>query len=220
MNDERIKISKLSSLDVWESNYAQGDIIYAPYTETFSAIISNYKSNDFRKLKLLEIGCGTGNNLWFAGVYGVDFSKSAIEYSSALLSKHDVKHKLKVADASSLDFQDQTFDIIIDRAALQHNKYSKCKKIISEVLRVLKQSGLFVLNVTSENHPQFGKGNDLNDGSYFNKDEYGERHFNSLSQLYKLLEDFEIIKLESHTRFNNLNQTNLGCVYHVSALKK
>lgn len=73
----------------WEENYKDGDIVYVPYNDIFSSIFPYYGTN-IKSLKLLEIGCGTGNNLLFAGLRlglkttGIGISESAVNYTKDL----------------------------------------------------------------------------------------------------------------------------------------
>jgi ubiquinone/menaquinone biosynthesis C-methylase UbiE len=214
---------KFSSKKIWESNWGGGDVVSVPYTEIFSTILQNYDADSLKGKKLLEIGCGSGNNLLFAGlhlgleVYGLDFSKSAVNYTKNLLNQFGVSHSVEVADASSLEYPECTFDIIIDRAAIQHNQWEKCNAIVSEVKRVLKKQGLFVLNVTSEHHPRFADGEQLGDGSFFCDEEFGVRHFFSKYQIIQLLRSFQILKWETLNRFDNISGQSLGSIYHIAA---
>ena len=122
------------------------------YSDVVS-LVNNYAKD---KKKVLEIGCVTGNNLVFfaenkCDVCGIDLNKRAINYAKRLLKSKKLKASLKIADAARLPYKDKSFDLILDRACLQHNKIYKIKKIIKEVKRVLKPKGVFMLvNVRSK----------------------------------------------------------------------
>lgn len=109
-----------------------------------------YKFTDRSSIKLLEIGCGTGANLWFIAregfqVYGVDGSQSAIDLSRARLDG-DVagwQGRLAVGDVLSLDFPDDYFDGVLDVEAVCCNDFNQSKLIYAEMVRVIKPGGKF-----------------------------------------------------------------------------
>jgi 2-polyprenyl-3-methyl-5-hydroxy-6-metoxy-1,4-benzoquinol methylase len=93
MQDKRVSIVD------WEKDiYAKGQQLnHWPYTNVVSDIIRLTKGKDRKKLKILEIGCGTGNNLWFAAelgmqVYGLDISETAIQYGKSRLAQLGFKN--------------------------------------------------------------------------------------------------------------------------------
>ena len=120
-----------------------------PFTEVVSDVINATNQKNPVDLKFLEIGCGAGNNLWFAAsrgfqIHGLDMSKTAIEYARKKLhAKGYQKIDLKVGSLPTIPWPDNFFDIVIDRGALTHSTYSIFEATASEVHRVLKKDGLF-----------------------------------------------------------------------------
>ena len=95
-----------------------------------------------KKGKVLEIGCGTGNNLVFFAengwdTYGIDINKKAIGYAHKLLKSKNLKAKITIGNVEELPYKNREFDLVLDRACLQHNRINSIKKIIKEVERVL-----------------------------------------------------------------------------------
>lgn len=104
---------------------------------------SKIKRDERINYKALDLGCGWGNNLKFLkdegfNAYGIDFSQKAVD---AL--KPEFKENVQVMNFSRLDFEDNSFDIIIDRSAVQHNSKKDIELIFNEVYRVLKPNGRF-----------------------------------------------------------------------------
>jgi 2-polyprenyl-6-hydroxyphenyl methylase / 3-demethylubiquinone-9 3-methyltransferase len=102
--------------------------------------------------KVLDVGCGGGflsND--FAkrhfNVTGVDLSAKSIDTALA----HDVTHTAKyiVADAHTLPFEDESFDIVTSMDVLEQVKDPK--EIIKECSRVLKKKGLFFFHTFNRN---------------------------------------------------------------------
>lgn len=110
------------------------------------------------KTKVLEIGCGAGNNLWFLcrerfDVYGVDGSESACEIARKQLAGHGFEPAIHKAEFGDLPFEDQTLDIIVDREATYCGTLEDIKATWKEACRVLKKGGLVISFFYSDDHP-------------------------------------------------------------------
>ena len=109
----------------------------------------NIPFNERKEIKILELGCGQGANLWFLvkegfDSYGIDISESAINKANKYLSKsYDLKANLTVGNIKTLPYSNDFFDIVIDNVSLQHLTYSDQIIVLKEVSRVLKSKGVF-----------------------------------------------------------------------------
>jgi SAM-dependent methyltransferase len=99
---------------------------------------------------LLEVGCNVGEHLSScAAVYphlklhGVDINPVAIAKARENLPHAD----LQVTSATALPFSDDSFDCVMCIEVLEHIPTALRKQALSEVLRVLKQGGRFILRV-------------------------------------------------------------------------
>lgn len=93
---------------------------------------------------VLDIGCGFGE---FAGVVfdriemGIDINEK--DLARALKGKQ--YKKLKWADARNLPFKDSSYNTAVSVSVMEH--IERGEKIVSEVYRVLKSSGIFAFSV-------------------------------------------------------------------------
>jgi SAM-dependent methyltransferase len=111
-----------------------------------------YEAAEFRYHgghKVLEIGCGTGCDLLQfakhgAEAYGIDITEEHLR-----LAKERVGDKADVrfGDARALPFPDATFDYVYSHGVLMHS--SEPEKIATEIFRVLKPGGRFMIHVYS-----------------------------------------------------------------------
>ncbi len=97
-----------------------------------------------KKLKILSIGVGTGDELKilnkFGKVYVLDINKKALD-----LVPKEFCYKKRLGDACKLSFKKDFFDVVVAFDVLEH--ISKHKSAIKEINRVLKREGFFVFSV-------------------------------------------------------------------------
>ena len=104
---------------------------------------------DRHKIKVLEVGCGSGGNLWMIAkegfdVYGIDISEEALDIARHhLKEKWNVNANLCMASFDKLPYPDDFFDIVVDVVSLQHIDIKTSLTALKEINRVLKQGGLF-----------------------------------------------------------------------------
>ena len=136
---------------VWERKYFDNPEYrnYYPYDVIVSFIYHHTnKKTDRREIKILEIGCGTGNNLWFAAregysTYGLDGSKTAIDFARQRFDQEKLNGDFIVGDMTNLPYEDSFFDLVFDRAAMTLVPKKSVLKTVSEVNRVLRPGGVF-----------------------------------------------------------------------------
>lgn len=101
--------------------------------------------------RLLDIGCGSGvHMIRFLGrcreVAGVDYSEAMIALARGTLerSRH-TNWELHCADAGSLPFQSNSFDIVIGMGLLDY--VPRVSDVLAEISRVLKHGGQAILTI-------------------------------------------------------------------------
>ena len=102
---------------------------------------------DIKGKDILEVGCGRGGGLSYINRYltpgsatGVDLNKKAIEFCKIYYSNENIK--FSQANAQNLDFQDNTFDVVINIES--SHRYSQMDMFLQEAYRVLKPGGFFL----------------------------------------------------------------------------
>lgn len=109
-----------------------------PFIEPFA------KFAESTNLDVLEIGVGLGaDHQCFAQagarLTGCDLTKRAVEHTRNRLDLFDLKSNLQVADAESLPFADESFDLVYSWGVLHHSPNTE--RAIDEVWRVLRLGG-------------------------------------------------------------------------------
>lgn len=93
---------------------------------------------------VLDIGCGTGRLTTFA-TQGCDASAESIRVAR---ERHPEK-TFTVADATALPFADASFDAALCFHVLMHLERDVIAALLGEAARVLRPSGVFVVDVAS-----------------------------------------------------------------------
>ena len=101
-----------------------------------------------RGLKVLEIGCGLGTDgAQFAEAgadyTGIDLTEAAVELARRRFELFDLPGTFKTADAESLSFPDESFDLVYSHGVLHHTPDTG--KAIQEIHRVLRPGGRAVV---------------------------------------------------------------------------
>ena len=191
----------------WEDIYSRGEQLNLyPYDRVVAFMMRHFaKRRKTETIKVLEIGCGAGNNLWFAAregfdITGLDASADAISFAQSRFQQDQLEGRFVVGSFSDLPFEDQEFDLVIDRAASTNVNLEIAKTVISEVKRVLKAGGIFYSEVFSDHASS--RGDLLSDGVLANIDGpysgAGHIYFYSRSEIQEIYNEGWSLEELSH----------------------
>lgn len=140
---------------VWEDVFRNSEWGKYPGESLIQFIARNFYKRNRPEVKLLEVGCGTGANVWYMSregfdVTGIDGSETAIKKGITRFHDESLNAKLIVGDIINLPFEDQVFDGVIDVECLYCNNTINTERILLEIRRVLKTGGLFYSRTFSE----------------------------------------------------------------------
>lgn len=192
---------------VWEKVYRESEWGKYPGESLIRFVARNYYRRERNKIRMLEIGCGPGANIWYIAregfkAYGIDGSSTAIEKAKNRLRAEGLGAKLLVSDAQNLSFPEDYFDAVVDNECLAHNSASSAAKILKEIGRVLKKGGLFYSR-TFTDKTYVGQSrkklarleyNGVSDGPFANRGFIRLTDRNSISSLYA--KQFEILSVD------------------------
>lgn len=116
---------------------------------------SNVPRPERQNVRFLEVGCGSGANLWAIAregfeTHGIDLSREGIALCGAMLDAWDVTAELKVADMTACPYPDGHFDAIVDVFSSYCLTEKNADVFLSEVSRLLKLGGLFFSYIPSQ----------------------------------------------------------------------
>lgn len=97
--------------------------------------------------KILEVGCGEGNNLLnlkeldpAAACFGLDFSRAKVRF----LKEHFPAGRAVCGDAAALPFTAGRFDLVLLRDLLHHLPWAR-EQVLQESLRVTRSGGKVIV---------------------------------------------------------------------------
>ncbi len=139
--------------NVWEEIHARNTWGKYPCEELVRFIGKTYRDisrTERSGIRVLDLGCGQGSNLWFLSregfdVYGLDVSPSAIQKAREFLRwEWNIESvSLQTGDIRDLPYDDNTFDLIVDVATTWYISYEEHRQLYRAILRILKPGGIF-----------------------------------------------------------------------------
>jgi len=141
---------------ITNDDFKLGAICYFDMPKWFNAFFDYFQKKAFldlvkivgnvKRKEILEIGCGTGRFSKLVAdndidVYGIDISGEMLKYA-----KRNVLNGIFVRmSATTLHFQNSTFDLVLSATVLQHLPYCDQEKAIKEICRVTKKNGYIII---------------------------------------------------------------------------
>jgi len=127
-------------------NFYDKDIFYNAFTYGRSKIdieLVKQLSTLPKNSKILDLGCGTGDQLkildkYNFDCYGLDPAPSIVEIAKKKLKSED---KIKLGTAQKIPFKDNYFDFVLMIEVLRYFDLGDINKAIKETHRVLKPGG-------------------------------------------------------------------------------
>jgi len=198
----------------WEDVFKATEWGRYPAEPLVRFIASNfYQSSDRSAVRILELGCGPGANIWYMAregftVDGIDGSPEAIRIAKERLAQEGgYPGNLQVGDIINLDktYEAETFDAVVDIHCLQCLIYENILKTMDQVHKVLKPGGrVFSMTLATESWGE-GMGVEIAPGTWSQIPEGPNsdseiNHFHSKEDIEQLYQQFSDLKVEWQKR--------------------
>ncbi len=180
VNEEQSVTPLVPDRDGWQSTwedriYGQGrHLNLYPHHSVVSYLFRAWpRRGDRHGIRILEMGCGAGNNLWFAAregfqVAGIEGSTSAVTFANQRFQAEGLTGDIRAGDFQDLPWDDGSFDMVLDRQSILCNTRVVIENAFDEIVRVLRPGGRFFSMMYSDRHPERINGMALGDNSYDN----------------------------------------------------
>lgn len=106
---------------------------------------------DFKPAAILDLGCSTGSGTFpyvdefpQAEVHGVDVGAPMLRYAHARAMSAGKRVHFSQQNAETLDFPDNSFDVVTSSYLLHELPVRSTQKILKEIHRILKPGGLMI----------------------------------------------------------------------------
>ena len=198
--------------DYWEKLFVSRPWGAYPPEELVRFMGRNFGSEPIKSLvKVLEIGCGPGPNIWFLvrqgySVCGIDGSPTAIAQArerlvSEGLPSEEPQVKLMVGNFVDLPYASESFDAVVDVESLYANSLADIRTSIGEIWRTLKPGGRFFGKLFGSATSGSTSGEQIEPGTY-RKPQYGPcignelAHFFSRDEFEPLFSEFSDLDID------------------------
>lgn len=150
-------------------------------------------------MSVLDLGCGYGTDTVYLARKGMrmtafDFSKASVE-STIQKAKDAHIDSIKVLQhdlSKKLPFRNNSFDAVYAHLSIHYFDEATTHRIIAEIERVLKPSGLLFVKCKSTDDPLYGKGDRVGPDMF--RTEH-VRHFFRKEYMLSILSDFHILSV-------------------------
>lgn len=217
---------------IWEDVFSQQEWGRYPGEDLIRFVAKNfYSAENRRSVKLLEVGCGPGGNLWYMAregfsVYGIDGSRTAITSAKSRLDKEIPGWKGEVicGDMTILPYENETFHGVIDNEAIYCNSFDASVEIYGEIGRVLVPEGKLFSRTFTAGSMGDGTGQQIGPNCWLVSEGpatgKGPCRFTHRSEIPVLLQGFALDTVDLISRTVAGNPKNLVSEWLITAHKK
>jgi SAM-dependent methyltransferase len=196
---------------VWETIFSSRAWGKYPAEVLIRFIAQNYyQAPDRSKIRVLELGCGPGANLWFLAregfsFVGIDGSATAINQAETRLDEEcpgwRARGELIVGDITSITSSfEPVFDAVIDSECVYCTPYEEALGIYAESRRVLKDGGMIFVRTFNTDTWGCGTGELVDKNTYFCNEGplagKGLSRFTEYDDIPHLLNSFSLLHIE------------------------
>jgi SAM-dependent methyltransferase len=116
--------------------------------------------NQRQNVRILEVGCGSGANLWMVAregfdAHGIDLSDESARLCGKMLAHWGTTATLKTADMTAIPYPDQHFDAVLDVFSSYCLNMAGFERFLDEVKRLLRPGGRFFSYTPSKTSDAF-----------------------------------------------------------------
>lgn len=198
--------------NVWEEVFSSQAWVKYPAEPLIRFVARNFYARDRAAVRILELGCGPGANLWFLAregfsFLGVEGSASAVHQAQARLDAEcpgwRSRGNIEVADITKINYGENFFDAIIDNECVYCMPFDQSCEIYAKARAALKPGGKIFVRTFSTDTWGFQTGREIHD-NMFECDEgplakKGASRFTLKEHIPTLLNGFQDLVIEKTT---------------------
>ena len=202
----------------WEAIYKDQGYRAVYPSEYIIRFISKYygklvpftKHEEFKELKVLDLGCGSGRHVIFLAnenfdTYGLEQSEEGVKFTQQWLKFKNLNASVIKGMMTEIPFDNEFFDVLVDFQSIQHNVWKDIKASAEEIYRVLKKEGMAFLVIRSSEDYLANKGIVIETNTCSNIQEgdmmdAGICHFFTKKEIDELFSKFKVLSIDKNLR--------------------
>lgn len=160
---------------VWEDVYRTRAWGRYPGEDVVRFVMGHFgRREDRASTRLLEVGCGSGANLWFMAregfnTHGVDRAPTAVDLCQRRLDAECPQWRahggaVQQADLLTLPYSDEDFNAVIDIVAICYSPFAQAQAAYRELARVTRPGGRLLARTFAHGCWGDGTGQELEAG--------------------------------------------------------
>lgn len=153
----------MSRIQKWSEFYSDSEMCRLKWPSEMMVItmmgsIESFSFNWQGDEKVLDVGCGSGNNLipfldQGLECHGVEISKEILDVAKTYLNSRGYNTELRIGDNKNIPYDDEYFDVVTSVNVLHYEQSAKdIMEALKEYARVLRPGGILYLSTTGPNH--------------------------------------------------------------------
>ncbi len=207
----------------WDRVYERGQWGKYPPEELVRFMARSFGvDRDHSQVRVLELGCGSGANLWFLAresyaATGIDAAAKALAMARRRLEAEGLRAGLVSGDVSDITevFAGTRFDAVIDICCLQCNSFAESCMMAEKACEILKPGGRFFSMLSSRGSWGDGLGRQIEPGTFTAIGEgpysgLGVNHFFDRPEVEALAATFSSAQIDYSERTHDNGRYRIG----------
>ncbi|WXG46914.1 MAG: class I SAM-dependent methyltransferase [Candidatus Atabeyarchaeum deiterrae] len=139
----------------WNEAFKREGRIFTEVQEDIPKVSELFKEHGVKRI--LDLGFGSGRHTVYLAemdfeVHGIDIAREGMRLTESWLKERNLKADLKIGNIyDKLPYPDEFFDAIISVEVMHHSVIEDIRKLIKEMERILRPSGLLFITVLKRN---------------------------------------------------------------------
>lgn len=184
--------------EYWDKKFEKKEHYGSVHTTFAEECLAFLKNQKFQGKKLLDLGCGQGQDTLFFAENG--YNVTGLDYSEQALASFNHKNIKKIFhDMHDLSiFPDYSIDIVYSSFSLHFFQIEELHKIFKEIHRILKHNGFLMFIAKNKKDKYYGKGERIDDETFVYEGIL--RYFFTEPILKQLLNLFTILQFKESSK--------------------
>jgi ubiquinone/menaquinone biosynthesis C-methylase UbiE len=156
-------------LESWNRHYTKGKSVLLYPDENLVRMLKNYLNDhdNLNKLIAVDLGCGSGRHIKLLGELGIKkIIGIDISYNALSICRERYNSFLLQAQGESIPLKDNSIDIVVSWGSLHYGKKKSMNKILLEISRILKKSGMLFGTLRTKRDTSLKRGHHIGDDTW------------------------------------------------------